>query len=98
MKKLDIFFISLFLSFYAITQNNLSFSGDLQISGQTFQEDLLIEAEKRDPNLNSYLNLSLDYKNYLRIGTRLELYKNPIEYFQLMQVLAFCSRNKTSRT
>ncbi len=82
MKKLDIFFISLFLSFYALTQNNLSFSGDLQISGQTFQEDLLIGAEKRDPNLNSYLNLSLDYKNYLRIGTRLELHKNPIPGFE----------------
>ncbi len=82
MKKLFIFTLTLFFYSNVKAQNNLSFSGDLQISGQTFQEDSSIGAEKRDPNLNSYLNLYLGYKDYLRIGTRLELYKNPIPGFE----------------
>tara|TARA_S200000501_G_scaffold275959_1_gene259796 strand:- start:3648 stop:5246 length:1599 start_codon:yes stop_codon:yes gene_type:complete len=68
--------------FGLFSQSNFSFSGDLQINGQTFQEDLSIGAEKREPNINSYLNLILDYKNYLKIGTRLELYRNPIPGFE----------------
>jgi len=82
MKKLTLVIISLFFYIDVSSQNNLSFSGDLLISGQTFQEDSSIGAEKRDPNLNSYLNLSLNHKNYLRIGTRIELYKNPIPGFE----------------
>ena len=82
MKKLFIFTLTLFFYSNIESQNNLSFSGDLQISGQTFQEDFSIGAEKREPNLNSYLNLYLGYKDYLKIGTRLELYKNPIPGFE----------------
>ena len=82
MKKLFIFTLTLFFYSNIESQNNLSFSGDLQISGQTFQKDSLIGAEKREPNLNSYLNLYLGYKDYLKIGTRLELYKNPIPGFE----------------
>jgi len=82
MKKLFIFTLTLFFYSNIESQNNLSFSGDLQISGQTFQEDSSIGAEKREPNLNSYLNLYLGYKDYLKIGTRLELYKNPIPGFE----------------
>jgi len=82
MKKLFTLTLTLFFYSNIESQNNLSFSGDLQITGQTFQEDSLIGAEKRDPNLNSYLNLYLGYKDYLKMGTRLELYKNPIPGFE----------------
>ena len=82
MKRYYLFIFNILFCFGLFSQSNFSFSGDLQINGQTFQEDLSIGAEKREPNINSYLNLILDYKNYLKIGTRLELYRNPIPGFE----------------
>jgi len=82
VKRYYLFIFNIFFCFGLFSQSNFSFSGDLQINGQTFQEDLSIVAEKREPNINSYLNLILDYKNYLKIGTRLELYRNPIPGFE----------------
>ena len=61
------FLILNFLIIYNLSsQSNLSFFGDLQINAQTFQEDSSIGAEKRDPNIKSQLNFSLNYKNYLK--------------------------------
>ena len=62
--------------------NNFSLSGNMILNGQTFQEDLSIGAEERDPNLTSNLNLLLRYKNYLTIGLRYDIYKNPIPGFE----------------
>ena len=77
------FLILNFLIIYNLSsQSNLSFFGDLQINAQTFQEDSSIGAEKRDPNIKSQLNFSLNYKNYLKAGTRLEFYRNPIPGFE----------------
>ena len=34
--------------------------------------------KKRDPSSQNYLNLTLDFKDHLRIGSRFELHSNPI--------------------
>ena len=52
------------------------------INGQTFQEDLSIGAEERDPNLTSNINLLLRYKDYITTGLRYDIYKNPIPGFE----------------
>ena len=62
--------------------NNFSFTGNLVFNGQTFQEDLSIGAEERDPNLTSNLNLLLRYKDYITTGLRYDVYKNPITGFE----------------
>ena len=61
--------------------NNFSLSGNMIINGQTFQEDLSIGAEERDPNLTSNINLLLRYKDYITTGLRYDIYKNPIPGF-----------------
>ena len=62
--------------------NNFSINGNLVLNGQTFQEDLQIGAEERDPNLTSNLNVFIKYKNNINAGIRYDIYKNPIPGFE----------------
>ena len=66
-----------FSSVNGISQNyqEHQISGNTQLSYQTFQEDLSINAESRKPYTSGYTNLVYNYKN-LTIGTRIELYNN----------------------
>ena len=78
MKQFTILVSSFIFIFNSFSQENFSIYGDIQINGQTFEEDRSIGAEKRDPSSQNYLNLTLDFKDYLRIGSRFELHSNPI--------------------
>ena len=78
MKQFTILAFSLIFVFSSFSQEKFSIYGDIQINGQTFEEDNSIGAEKRDPSSQNYLNLTLDFKDYLRIGSRFELHSNPI--------------------
>ena len=79
-------FLIIFLSFnsffFGQGINNFSINGNLVLNGQTFQEDLQIGAEKRDPNLTSNLNILIKYKNNITAGVRYDIYKNPIPGFE----------------
>ena len=78
MKQYTILVFSFIFIINSFAQENFSIYGDIQINGQTFEEDSSIGAEKRDPSSQNYLNLTLDFKDYLRIGSRFELHSNPI--------------------
>ncbi len=78
MKQFTILVFSFIFVFNSLSQEKFSIYGDIQINGQTFEEDSSIGAEKRDPSSQNYLNLTLDFKDYLRIGSRFELHSNPI--------------------
>ena len=78
MKQFTLLVFSFIFIFNSFSQENFSIHGDIQINGQTFEEDSSIGAEKRDPSSQNYLNLTLDFKDYLRIGSRFELHSNPI--------------------
>ena len=77
-----LFFVFLYLSING--QNIGELSGNAEFNYQTFQEDPTINAEYRDPYSMGYVNLLYKYKSF-HLGSRLELYKNPIpglEYYQ----------------
>tara|TARA_B100000963_G_C22637565_1_gene678439 strand:+ start:3860 stop:5479 length:1620 start_codon:yes stop_codon:yes gene_type:complete len=80
MKK---FVIIILFSFFFLTksQNIDNVSGNLEFNFQTFNEDSVINAEKRKAYSRGYLNLIYNYE-YLSIGTRFEYYKNPIPGFE----------------
>ena len=77
-----IFFLSFNGFFFGQGINNFSINGNLNLNGQTFQEDLQIGAEERDPNLTSNLNIFIKYKNDITAGIRYDIYKNPIPGFE----------------
>ena len=95
MKNYAIIIFSLLLCYNLCSQNNFSFSGSLEINGQTFLEDSSIGAESRDPSLTSHLNLLINYKDYLTIGSRLDLYANPIPGFEPYENLIIDSNGIT---
>jgi len=58
-------------------QNYGNLTGNTQLNYQTFQEDVLIEANERPSYSSGYTNLLYTY-NQFTIGTRLEIYNNAI--------------------
>ena len=68
------------ISFQANSQNYGNLSGNLQLNYQTFQEDLSIDAEARNPYASGYTNLLYNY-NQFTVGTRIEAYNNTIPGF-----------------
>lgn len=70
---ISIIFISIQL--HAQTYGNLT--GNTQLNYQTFQEDVVIEANERPSFSSGYTNLLYTY-NQFTIGTRLEIYNNAI--------------------
>ena len=70
---LFIFFILFYSKSFGQGINNFSLNGNLVLNAQTFQEDLSIGAEERDPNLTSNLNLLLRYKDYITTGLRFDV-------------------------
>ncbi len=80
MKKIVI--IILFSFFFLTKSQNIgNISGNLEFNFQTFNEDSVINAEKRKAYSRGYLNLIYNYE-YLNIGTRFEYYRNPIPGFE----------------
>ena len=76
-KTFTIIFICISLNITGQIQSLHNFSGNTQLNYQTFQEDLTINAEQRNPYTSGYTNLLYNYKNFT-IGTRIEAYNNTI--------------------
>ncbi|MAZ57981.1 MAG: hypothetical protein CMP56_01035 [Flavobacteriales bacterium] len=76
---ISIVFIS--LNLYGQNEQEHNLSGNLQLNYQTFQEDSTINAKEQKAYTSGYTNLLYNYKNFT-IGTRLEIYNNPIDAFE----------------
>tara|TARA_B100000579_G_scaffold286731_1_gene237685 strand:+ start:4583 stop:6244 length:1662 start_codon:yes stop_codon:yes gene_type:complete len=76
-KKISVIILLLSCNVFSQDYGNHNISGNSQLNYQTFQEDNTINADKRKPYTSGYTNLLYNY-NQLSIGTRLELYNNPI--------------------
>ena len=76
-KTFTIILVCISLNITGQVQPQHNFSGNTQLNYQTFQEDLTIDAEQRNPYISGYTNLLYNYKNFT-IGTRIEAYNNTI--------------------
>ena len=76
-KTFTIIFACISLNSTGQIQSQHNFSGNTQLNYQTFQEDLTIDAEQRNPYASGYTNLLYNYKNFT-IGARIEAYNNTI--------------------
>ena len=76
-KIISISILCISLNIHAQNPQEHNLSGNLQLNYQTFQEDSTINAKEQKPYTSGYTNLLYNYKNFT-VGTRLEIYNNPI--------------------
>ena len=80
-KIISISILCISLNIHAQNPQEHNLSGNLQLNYQTFQEDSTINAKEQKPYTSGYTNLLYNYKNFT-VGTRLEIYNNPIDAFE----------------